>query len=171
VIGGRRWIDTGDVSRIADGGIPRVLSPGLLAGAVSCAIAAMTESDPRDADSAWTAALLARDVVAAGAILHDGYALVLVHPVAALVDRREWLRTLPDYVVSGWDVRGSAWDICGDVASHLQMVDQTAVALGNDRSGLFAITDTWLRDADGSWKVWRRHSTPMTAGAIPRITP
>jgi hypothetical protein len=130
---------------------------------------AMTAPDPRDADAFWTEALLARDVDAADAVLHDGYALVLVHPVAALVDRGEWLRTLPDYVISGWDVRGSAWDVRGDVATHLQMVDQTAVVMGNDRSGLFAISDTWLRDADGSWKVWRRHSTPMTAGAIPRI--
>jgi len=42
-----------------------------------------------------------------------------------------------------------------------------AAVFGADRSGLFAVTDTWLRDDDG-WRVWRRHSTPMTAGAMPR---
>ena len=38
--------------------------------------------------------------------------------------------------------------------------------LGQDRSGTFVITDTWRRRADG-WRLWRRHSTPMTAGPMP----
>ena len=33
---------------------------------------------------------------AAGQVLHDDYALVLVHPAATRVERDEWLRTLPD---------------------------------------------------------------------------
>jgi len=36
--------------------------------------------------------------------------------------------------------------------------------LGNDRSGLFLLTDVWLLDDD--WRVWRRHSTAVTAGAL-----
>src|SRR6478672_639223 len=112
------------------------------------------------ADAAWATAIRDRDAEAAAAILHEDYALVLVHPVAAHVDRAEWLRTLPDYVVSHWEVRGSQWDQLGDVAVHLQLVDMMAVVAGIDRNGLFAITDTWLRTPAG-WRVWRRHSTPM----------
>lgn len=127
----------------------------------------MADIDPRDADAAWTSALLARDAGAAAGLLHDDYALVLVHPAPARVERADWLRTLPGYVISSWDVRGSAWDIHGDMAVHLQLVDQTAVVHGTDRSGLFAVSDTWLRGGDGTWKVWRRHSTPMSAGVMP----
>jgi hypothetical protein len=43
----------------------------------------------------------------------------------------------------------------------------TATVLGVDRSGLFTISDTWLRTPDG-WRVWIRHSTPQTAGDLPR---
>lgn len=129
----------------------------------------VTESDLQAADAAWVDALLARDIDAAGGILHAEYALVLVHPGAARVEREEWLRTLPDYVITEWTVRGSAWDVRGDVATHLQLVEQEAVVLGVDRSGPFALTDTWLRESDGMWRVWRRHSTPLRAGALPRV--
>jgi hypothetical protein len=104
------------------------------------------------------------DVDAASLVLHADYALVLVHPAPARVEREEWLRTLPDYVITEWNVRESAWDIRGDMATNLQLVEQTAVVLGVDRSGPFALTDTWLRDSDGIWRVWRRHSTPLRAG-------
>lgn len=39
--------------------------------------------------------------------------------------------------------------------------------MGEDRSGIFVITDIWRRDPDG-WHLWRRFSTPMTAGAMPK---
>jgi hypothetical protein len=41
-----------------------------------------------------------------------------------------------------------------------------AIVLGEDRSGLFVISDVWRRRG-GSWKVWRRHSTPLAAGVTP----
>jgi ketosteroid isomerase-like protein len=128
----------------------------------------VTEPDLQQADAAWVAALRARDADAARNVLHPEYALVLVHPQPARVEREEWLRTLADYVITEWTVRGSAWDAYGDMATHLQLVDQTAVVLGADRSGPFALTDIWLRGADGVWRVWRRHSTPLRAGAMPR---
>ena len=128
----------------------------------------VTWTDPQGADSAWTTALLARDVNDADRVLHDDYALVLVHPAPARVGREEWLRMLPEYVISDWTVRQSTWDVRADLATHHQLVDQTAIVMGSDRSGPFALTDTWLRDPDGVWRVWRRHSTPLRAGAMPR---
>ena len=128
----------------------------------------MTTQDLRDADAAWLEALLARDEAAAATILHDEYALVLVHPQPARVERDEWLRTLAGYVITSWSVRGSAWDVRPDLAVHLQLVEMQATVFDADRSGLFAMSDTWLRGGDGTWRVWRRHSTPMSAGAVPR---
>jgi hypothetical protein len=40
-----------------------------------------------------------------------------------------------------------------------------ATVLGEDRSGLFVISDVWRRGEQG-WRVWRRHSTPLSAGAL-----
>lgn len=74
---------------------------------------------------------------------------------------------LPEYVISQWNVQKSVWDVQGDSAAHLQLVDQRALVLGKPRDGLFAVTDVWLR-FETSWRVWRRHSTPLTAGEMPR---
>lgn len=53
---------------------------------------------------AWQRSLEARDVEGIQDFLHDGYALVLVHPAEAIVARAAWLQMLPDYVVHSWDV-------------------------------------------------------------------
>jgi hypothetical protein len=71
----------------------------------------MSDQDLRDADAAWLKALLARDGSTAARILHDEFALVLVHPEPARVEREEWLRTLVGYEIASWAVRGSAWDV------------------------------------------------------------
>lgn len=122
---------------------------------------------PQDADAAWHAAWSARDQELAAELLHPDYALVLVHPAPARVARDEWLATLPVYVVTGWATLESAWDVDGDVAVHLQKVDMAASVAGVDRSGIFILSDTWRRTPDG-WRVWRRHSTPLRAGEMPR---
>ena len=36
-------------------------------------------------------------------------------------------------------------------------------------SGAFVLTDVW-RHRSGGWRVWRRHSTPATAGRLPSST-
>jgi ketosteroid isomerase-like protein len=121
------------------------------------------------ADAGWNAALRARDVDGVVTFMRDDYALELVYPVRARTDLATWLTNLPDYVVHSWDVQASIWDVSPDVAVHLHLVDMRATVFGADRSGQFVVTDTWLRDTDG-WRVWRRHSTPMSAGPMPGAT-
>ena len=41
-----------------------------------------------------------------------------------------------------------------------------ATVLGQDRSGVFVMSDIWRHGPDG-WRVWRRHSTPFAAGRMP----
>ncbi|MDX6257077.1 MAG: hypothetical protein QOJ11_3411 [Frankiales bacterium] len=118
------------------------------------------------ADRAWQDALERRDVAAAGAILHDEYALVLVQPRPAMVPRAAWLGLLPDYVVHEHIVQERFVDVDGDIAAILQRVYQHATVLGDDRSGVFVLSDLWRR-VDGEWRVWRRHSTPLAAGVMP----
>ena len=107
-----------------------------------------------------------RDHETAERILHPGFALVLVHPTPAIMPRQRWLDTLDAYVVHEWDVEEEHRDASDEVAAVLRRVRMRATVLGEDRSGTFIISDTWLR-AGAGWQVWRRHSTPLQAGPMP----
>ena len=107
-----------------------------------------------------------RDLDVAVEVVDDGFALELVHPAPAHVPRSAWIAMLPDYHVHEWVVEEQQLDEDGDVAVLLQRVRMRATVLGQDRSGTFVITDTWRLRAEG-WRIWRRHSTPLTAGRMP----
>jgi hypothetical protein len=107
-----------------------------------------------------------RDVVGAERILDTDYALELVQPVAAVVPRDRWLAALPDYVVHSYDVAEQIIDVDVDVAIVLHRANMHATVSGVDRSGVFIVSDFW-RLRDGRWQVWKRHSTPVSAGPMP----
>jgi hypothetical protein len=111
-------------------------------------------------------AIEARDNAAADDVLHRDYALCLVVPVSVVIPRALWLATLPAYVVHEWTVEEQQVEVSGDVAAVLQRGSQRATVHGQPRDGLFVLTDIWLRE-NGIWRVWRRHSTPLTAGGVP----
>jgi ketosteroid isomerase-like protein len=115
---------------------------------------------------AFDACVLGRDQELAATVLDADYALVLVEPSAAVVPRERWLEMLPDYVVHSYAVEHVEVDADGDTAAVLQRVQMRATVLGVDRSGAFALSDVWRRRSDG-WRVWRRHSTPLSAGPMP----
>lgn len=111
--------------------------------------------------------VIERDGVAVEGVLDREFALVLVYPELVVMPRRRWLEVLPDYVVHEWVVEECQLDESGDgFAGLLQRVQMRATVLGEDRSGQFVISDLW-RVRDGSWRVWRRHSTPLLAGVMP----
>jgi hypothetical protein len=110
--------------------------------------------------------VMERDEKLATSVLDDEFALELVHPAPAVVPRASWLAMLPDYVVHSWTEHDRALSVDGDCATLLHRVDMSATVLGEDRSGLFVMTDIWRRRPEG-WRVWRRHSSPMTAGRMP----
>jgi ketosteroid isomerase-like protein len=107
-----------------------------------------------------------RDATAVVDVLDDDYALVLVQPEALTVTRQQWLDTLPDYVVHSYEVQEQTVDVDDDCAAVLQRVHMSALVHGQDRSGVFVLTDIWRR-RDNRWRVWRRHSTPLSAGEMP----
>ncbi len=120
-----------------------------------------------DAMRAFERVVVERDGVLAERILHADFALVLIHPEPAEVPRASWLRMLPDYVVSLWTVEQDRTDVDGDCAAVLQRVRMDAVVLGQDRSGLFLISDIWRHQPEAGWQIWRRHSSPLSAGVMP----
>ncbi len=111
----------------------------------------------------WDAAERDRDEAAAAEVIADDYALQLVQPVRNVMNRQVWLEVLADYVVQEWDVEEQIVDVDGDVAAVLRRVRMEATVMGEDRSGVFVVSDLWRR-IDGEWRVWRRHSTPLMAG-------
>ena len=115
----------------------------------------------------WQLTIEARDPEAAAQFLSDDYALVILQPQPAIVRREEWLRMLPDYDVRGYTVEERIVEAARDLCTVFQRVDQTAVVKGVERSGIFILVDVWVRDAD-EWRVWRRHSAPLSAGSAPR---
>lgn len=56
----------------------------------------------------------------------------------------------------------------GDYAAVLHRDRMRATVLGEDRSGVFVLSDVWRR-RDERWRLWRRHSTPLGAGAMPGV--
>lgn len=110
--------------------------------------------------------VLDRDVAAADRVLHADYALVISHPAPGGAARASWLALLPDYVVHAWTAVSQVVAVDGETAVVCQVVDMNATVMGNDRSGRFVLTDVW-RAVDGQWRVWRRHSTPLSAGVLP----
>src|SRR5216110_1672764 len=104
-----------------------------------------------------------RDGEAAAEVLDADFALVLVQPVASVIPRDRWLATLSDHVVHSYDVQEQLIHVDGSVAAVLHRAQMHATVGGVDRSGVFIVTDVW-RQRDGHWRVWKRHSTPLTAG-------
>jgi ketosteroid isomerase-like protein len=129
-------------------------------------MAGMPHDDLADAMKTFDRAVERRDRLAAEDVLDGDYALVLVHPAAAAMPRARWLEVLPDYVVHSYDIEDQRIDVDGDLAAVLSRVRMEATVLGEDRSGLFVLSDIWRRGQDG-WRLWRRHSSPLSAGDLP----
>ena len=113
----------------------------------------------------WDAAVRDRDEAAAAEVIADDFALQLVQPVRNVMNRQVWLEVLADYVVQEWEVEEEIVDVDGDVAAVMRRVRMEATVMGEDRSGVFVVSDLWRR-IDGDWRVWRRHSTPLMAGRL-----
>jgi hypothetical protein len=119
-----------------------------------------------DRMAAFDRCVLNSDVSLAKEVLDEDYSLVLVQPGPASMPRARWLEVLPSYVVHDYEIEEQSVDVIDDLAAVLQRVRMSATVLGEDRSGVFVISDVWRRRG-GRWRVWRRHSTPLTAGDMP----
>jgi hypothetical protein len=83
-----------------------------------------------DRTDRWQLTIQARDPEGAARFLSDDYALVILQPQQAVVRRDEWLRMLPDYVVSGYSVEERIVEAGSDLCTVFQRVDQTAMVKG-----------------------------------------
>jgi hypothetical protein len=127
---------------------------------------ALTPDDLAARSDDFDRVVLSRDRELAAEVLAEDFALVLVHPEPAVVPRSAWIEMLPDYVVHEWEVQEQKIEVRKDLGTVLQRIRMEATVLGQDRSGPFVVSDLWV-PVDGVWRVWRRHSTPLTAGRMP----
>ncbi|MFL6205790.1 MAG: DUF4440 domain-containing protein [Acidimicrobiales bacterium] len=126
-------------------------------------------SDLADAMRELDRCLWDRDRAGAERVLDEGYALELVTPAPAVMPRERWLEVLPDYVLHEYEAEEQHVAEDGDEAAVLTRVRMRATVLGEPRDGIFVITDVWRR-RDDRWRLWRRHSTPLSAGEMPGTT-
>ena len=115
----------------------------------------------------WEQAIQDRDEALVRQVLAPGFALVMVEPVRSVMARNEWLEVLPDYVVHEWAVEEQIVDVDGDVAAVFERVRMRATVMGEDRSGVYVLSDLWRREG-GEWLVWRRQSTSLSPGRLSR---
>jgi ketosteroid isomerase-like protein len=119
------------------------------------------------AEERWLQAVLARDSVAADAILHSDYRLIVGIEGQRLrvIPRQEWLAWLPNYRITEHAITDRRVTVYGDTAVVVMLWSQTATAPGDrDISGNFLLTDIWQNTPDG-WRVIERHSSRQEKGA------
>ncbi len=128
-------------------------------------MAASAIEELRARAAGWEASILRRDVEGVQQFLAADFAVVILQPTRAVVPRMQWLKTIADYRIHDYHVEDEIIDVAGDLGVILQRIRMKATVLGQERSGIFIHTDIWRRS--DQWRVWRRHSTPMSAGPYP----
>jgi len=95
------------------------------------------DAELQDRTNRWQRTIEARDAEAAAEFLADDYALVILQPQPAVVQREEWLRMLPDYDVRGYSVeeRISAPYSSGSIRPRWSRASSEAASSSSSTSG------------------------------------
>ena len=118
-------------------------------------------------EKAWMDAWLGKNIQACDAILDENF--VLTSATGVLIGKREWL----DKAAGAIEGTEFTWlsivvrVIAPDVAVAHVKSSQTATFYGKDWSGVFLMTDVWVKRT-GSWRVTARQGLgplPATAAA------
>jgi ketosteroid isomerase-like protein len=132
------------------------------------------EAQIADLERRWTAAFQHKDVTEMQRYLADGYALIIAVQGERLqiVPRNAWFESLEDYEITEAGIDQIYVRMYGEVAVVSMLWRQKASLHGADRSAQFALTDIWVKQANG-WRLAERHSSrPEHPGAArPAATP
>lgn len=121
--------------------------------------------DVRELERCWRDALFAKDEPELRRLIHPEFKLVGVRSTGSVaVDLEQWMVALRRMDVASLEVR----------VTDCVALDTTIVAtvdaqwkvryLGQLIDERVLLTDVWVRDSDGGWKVIRRHSSPVPQG-------
>ena len=124
-----------------------------------------TAKEVEAAERAWMAAWLEKDIQTCSEILDEGF--ILTSATGVLMGKSEWL----DKATGTFAATEFRWlsivvrQIAPDVAVAHVKSSQTATVHGKDWSGVFLMTDVWVKRA-ASWRVTARQGLgPLSAAA------
>jgi ketosteroid isomerase-like protein len=115
------------------------------------------ESELAKLERAWMAAWMAKDLATCERILDDEFLLTSARGV--LMPKSDWLAAaMGPFVCESFEWEEMRVRPFGGMAIVHSRTRQRASVAGQDWSGVFLLTDVWLRRED-SWKVVSRHGT------------
>ena len=118
---------------------------------------ATTETEIPLLEQSWMDAWIAKDRPTCERILADDFLLTSAR--GALMSKSEWLAgAMGPFVCSSFKWEQIQVRPFGDVAIVHGRSTQEATVSGQDWSGLFLVTDVWVR-RNGLWQVVSRHGT------------
>lgn len=122
-------------------------------------------ADVRELERRWRDALVNKDEIALRSLIHPQFKLVGIRSTGSVaVNLEQWLVALRRMDVASLEVRVT--DSVALPSTIVASVDaQWKVRyLGQLIDERVLLTDVWVRDQDGAWRVVRRHSSPVPAG-------
>jgi ketosteroid isomerase-like protein len=113
------------------------------------------EQELLDVEQRWTHALRRKDYTELESFLAPEYALV---SRMGVMRREDWLTVAREYDVDDFRFEESDVHVYGDVGVVRCRYWQRAELRGQSLTGMFLLTDVWVRGGEG-WKIVSRHSS------------
>lgn len=120
--------------------------------------------DVRDLEREWRDALVAKDEATLRRLIHPQYKLVGIRSTGSVaVDLEQWIEALQRMDIASLEVRVTECVQLENVIVATVDAQWQVRYLGQLIDERVLLTDVWVREGD-SWKVLRRHSSPVPAG-------
>lgn len=123
------------------------------------------EHNLAELENEWMVALMRRDAGKLNQILDDDFVLAASFFTGNPLDKKRYIQ----FVLKAFDCKAFRFEkmearVYDDVAIVYSLYWQRATAQGNDCSGIFVLTDIWMKH-DDKWQVVSRHtSRPVEQG-------
>jgi len=120
--------------------------------------------DVKTLEAEWRDALLAKDEAALRRLIHPLYKLVGIRSTGSVaVDLEQWIAALRRMDIAALEVRVTDCVALDNVIVATVDAQWKVRYLGQPIDERVLLTDVWVRE-DGTWRVLRRHSSPVPSG-------
>lgn len=120
--------------------------------------------DVRDLEQQWRDALIAKDEAALRRLIHPKFKLVGIRSTGSVaVDLEQWIAALARMDIASLEVRVTECVALDHVIVATVDAQWRVRYIGQLIDERVLLTDVWVRDGN-SWKVLRRHSSPVPSG-------
>src|SRR6185369_394507 len=121
--------------------------------------------DVRDLEREWRDALIAKDVGVLRRLIHPQFKLVGIRSTGSVaVDLEQWIEALQRMDIASLEVRVTECVALEKVIVATVDAQWKVRYLGQLIDERVLLTDVWVRGDDDSWRVVRRHSSPVPPG-------